>query len=119
MTGLGRAIGGLLCRGYGPLILFGVEHFFAVEREAECGHAVKNLVRLARLELKFMDFHSRSSVVENNGIDLWPLFQKEDPGLAGEETIIVSRWNGQRENALADVVQIDINHNRFFLFCFL
>src|SRR5690349_19061306 len=65
-----------------PLVLFGIQHLLAVKRNDEVAHAIQNLLWLARLEIKLVDFRRRAAIFKIDGIDRWPLRKKEHASLS-------------------------------------
>src|SRR5690348_7431764 len=78
-----------------PLVLFGIQHLLAVKRNDKAAHAIENLLCLAGLEIKLVNFRRRAAIFKIDGIDRWPLGKKEHASLAACKSVIIPRWNRQ------------------------
>src|SRR5262249_15434824 len=112
--GLDLALAGLErgraeCRGGRdePVLLLPVEHLLAVGRDFESVDVVERLVELALLQIEFVQRGALRAVGNFDDV--------QRVRLARRQSDVVPVWRRQRQNALADVVEINCDLRRLFL----
>ena len=80
-----------------------VERFFAIRRNEEAADIVEQLVGLARAHIKLV-----YGVAKMRSVGDGRTFQQvEHMGFARYHAVVITSWDGQREDALADIFEID------------
>ena len=106
-----RRIVGL--QGFGgrdpPVPALAEQHFLAVGRDLKAGRIVRQFFRLALLEIELLN--GGRIVVQRLALQ-----QNHFALLAGRQTYVIAVGNRQRQDPLADAVEIDIEGRRFLGF---
>ena len=89
-----------------------IEHLLAIGGEFETIDALEHLIELALLKIEFVQRCAGCSRFSSHG----GFDQKERARFAGDKGVITAGRYRQREDALADVVEIDRDLGGLFLF---